>query len=263
MSAVSSPLVSNIWTQWDSYKYANGDTRKTFTCHFMKYRESSTRQKENVPNEKYRITKIQPSGLYFAKIKVSWIVSSKVVQKEAVKNYSPPAITAAVKEYVMIKLDLGECLRELKFENYRVPQWSTKGIVFAHPEQLKKLEHHGNEDGDTVMEALIIIKNKYCHWSPCYILSDYRNIEAKGIKKAFSSIIAGEQKCQMLLCVVHVMRTWMQRICKKKTWNVIIAAIHKRTKISCEGLIQDTINNCSVPVIQNYIKRNYVKNIQQ
>jgi hypothetical protein len=37
------PLVSNIWTKWDSYKFVNsGDIRKTFACHFMKHRESST-----------------------------------------------------------------------------------------------------------------------------------------------------------------------------------------------------------------------------
>ncbi|RHZ81196.1 hypothetical protein Glove_123g126 [Diversispora epigaea] len=242
---------------------------------------------------------------------ISWIVSSKVVQverynnssnhthslievdrikqskavrslveKEAVKNYSPPAITATVKEYATVKLDLGECVRELKckevtnikykvrgpmevhlignsnlkldisesgyqVENYRVPQRSTKGIVFAHPEQLKKLERHG---------WLTLIDSTH---------KTNRNIEAKGIKKAFPGIIAGEQECQMLLCVVHVMRTWMQRICEKKTRNVMIAAIHKRTKIGCEGLVQDAINNCSVPAVQNYIKRNYVKNIQQ
>ncbi len=57
------PLVSNIWTKWDSYKYVNGDIRKTFTCRFMKHRESSTRQKENIPNEKRRITRIRPSGI--------------------------------------------------------------------------------------------------------------------------------------------------------------------------------------------------------
>uniref|UniRef100_U9TK54 Uncharacterized protein n=1 Tax=Rhizophagus irregularis (strain DAOM 181602 / DAOM 197198 / MUCL 43194) TaxID=747089 RepID=U9TK54_RHIID len=54
------PLVSNIWTKWDSYEYVNGDIRKTFACRFMKHRESSTREKENVPNEKRRITKTRP-----------------------------------------------------------------------------------------------------------------------------------------------------------------------------------------------------------
>jgi hypothetical protein len=210
------PLISNVWSKWGSYEYVNGDIRKIFACRLMKPRESSIRQKENVSNEKRRITKIRPSGLCFAKMKVSWIASSKVVQVEryknspnhthslleidrikrlevirslveieAVKNYSPPAITSAVKEYATLKLGLGECAYELKrkevanikykvrgsmdtclignpvlkldisesvsylrehgylVENYHISQRSTNGFVFVHPNQLKKLEHHG------------------------------------------------------------------------------------------------------------------------
>jgi len=40
------PLVTNIWTIWDSFKYMNGDTRKIFACCLTKHHESSTRQKE-------------------------------------------------------------------------------------------------------------------------------------------------------------------------------------------------------------------------
>jgi len=43
----------------------------------------------------------------------------------------------------------------------------------------------------------------------------------------------------------------------------MIAAMHKRTKIGCEGLVQDAINQCSVPSIQNYIKRNYAKTTEK
>ena len=170
-------------------------------------------------------------------------VIRSLVEIEAAKNYSPPAITSAVKEYATLELGLGECVRELKckevtnikykirrpmethlignsnlkldisesvsylteqgyfVENYRNSQRSTKGVVFAHPEQLKKLERHGwltlidsthktnrydwrlftlyvrdtygcwnvgahffvsSEDADTVAEALTIIRNKYC-----------------------------------------------------------------------------------------------------
>ncbi|CAB4477296.1 unnamed protein product [Rhizophagus irregularis] len=39
--------------------------------------------------------------------------------------------------------------------------------------------------------------------------------------------------------------------------------MHKRTKIGCEKLIQEAINNCPVPTIQNYIRRNYMRNTQQ
>ncbi|RHZ78446.1 hypothetical protein Glove_164g40 [Diversispora epigaea] len=58
-----------------------------------------------------------------------------LVEKEVVKNYSPPAITAAVKEYAPVKIDfdISESVSYLMehgylVKNYRVPQRSTKGI---------------------------------------------------------------------------------------------------------------------------------------
>jgi hypothetical protein len=45
--------------------------------------------------------------------------------------------------------------------------------------------------------------------------------------------------------------------------NTMIAVMHKRTKIGCESLVQDAINHCPVPFIQNYIKRNYAKNTEK
>src|SRR5437764_12648112 len=80
------PLASNIWTQWNLYKQENGNVRKDFTCRFTKHRESSTRKKENIPNEKRRITKIRPSKLCHAKIRVLWLVSSKIVKVERYKD---------------------------------------------------------------------------------------------------------------------------------------------------------------------------------
>lgn len=122
------PLISNVWTQCDSHKFVNGDVHKTFACRFAKHQTSSTRQDENIPIKHRRITKTRPFGLCNAKIKVTWFVASKMVQieryknspdhthsllecdrikrskaikslveQEAVKNYSPPAITAAMK----------------------------------------------------------------------------------------------------------------------------------------------------------------------
>jgi len=55
----------------------------------------------------------------------------------------------------------------------------------------------------------------------------------------------------------------MTKIYEKKTRDVMNAAMHKKMKIGCEKLVQDAINNCAVPAIQNYIKRNYMKNTQQ
>ena len=119
-----------------------------------------------------------------------------------------------------------------------------------------------NEDADTVSKALKIIRN-YCCWLPRYILSDQSSIEAKGIKMAFPGISAGEQECEVIICVVHVMRTWMTKIYDKKTRDSMVAAMHKRTKIGCEKFIEDAIESCSVPAIKNYIERNYKNNTKQ
>ena len=105
--------------------------------------------------------------------------------QEAVKNYRPPEIISAVKEIATDKLDLGECVKELRrkevmnikykirgpldthlvgnpkreldireaisflenqgylVERYEIPDLSTYGFVFMHPNHLKNLEQHG------------------------------------------------------------------------------------------------------------------------
>ena len=186
------------------------------------------------------------SLLEIDRIKYSQAIQN-LVENEAVKNYSPPAITSAVKEYATIKLGLGASVNELKqkevanikykirgpmesnlignsnltsdisqFVSYLIEKGyhaesysvfsashkSTKGIVFAHSEQLKKLQRYewltlidsthktnkynwrlftlyvrdsygcwdvsahffvSNEDTDTVLKALKIVCNICCH----------------------------------------------------------------------------------------------------
>jgi len=36
------PLVTNIWTQYNSHKFVNGDSWKIYVCHLAKHQESST-----------------------------------------------------------------------------------------------------------------------------------------------------------------------------------------------------------------------------
>ncbi|CAB4404593.1 unnamed protein product [Rhizophagus irregularis] len=180
----------------------------------------------------------------------NWIKRPQVIQtlveKEAIKNYTSPAIASAVREYATKKLSLGTSVSELKRQEvanikykirgpmekifigdsnlmldisqcmsyliiekeYKVERYSThqsfKGIVFAHSEQIKKLEQYGwltlidsthktnrydwhlftlyirdtygcwdvgvhffvsNESCETVSQALKIIRDNYCHWS--------------------------------------------------------------------------------------------------
>ena len=46
----------------------------------------NARQKQNIPDEKRRITKIRQPGLCLAKIKVSWVASLNIVRVERYKD---------------------------------------------------------------------------------------------------------------------------------------------------------------------------------
>lgn len=365
------PLVSNVWTERNASQKVNGDYFKVFICRHMKYKASSTRQ-EGIPTEKRRKTRLRPSNFCSAMIKVSWMLSSQIVrveryqsspdhthslresdqlkrpqvirdlvQAEAIKSYSPPAIVEAVKEYATKELHLGGSVHALRtkevqnikskvresltahlvgpkileedlqeaikylceqgyqVERFNVSKRSTEGIFFAHPAQLQNLLQHGrlalidsthktnkhdwrlftlyvrnsfgcwdvgahffvsNEDGDTVTAALKIVRRYQPQWCPRYILADQSSIEANSVAAAFPGLIAGEQECDLLLCTVHVMRTWMKKIYHAKTREKMIMAMHKRTKIGCEEIIQNTIESCPVSPICQYITRNYLKN---
>ena len=156
------PFVSNIWTQWNSYKQEDGTVRKIFACRFAKHRESSSRKEENISNKKRRVTKTRPSELCLAKIKVLWLVSSKIVkverykdspkhthsllesdrikrsqavrtlvENEVVKNYSAPAITSALKEHAT-NLGLGTSISELKRKEVANIKFKVRGPLEAH-----------------------------------------------------------------------------------------------------------------------------------
>ncbi|RHZ57876.1 hypothetical protein Glove_382g50 [Diversispora epigaea] len=187
-------------------------------------------------------------------------------------------------------------------ELYETHHQSTRGFVFAQSKQLEKLQRYGwltlidsthktnkydwrlftlyirdgygcwdvgahffvsKEDSDTVAEALIITRRFCSSWKSRYFLADQSSIEAKSIVTAFPGLQKGEQKCTVIFCTVHVMRTWMSKIYDSKTRSEMIQAMHKRTKIGCEMLVQESINDCALLPIKRYISRYYLKNIHQ
>ena len=62
-------VVTNIWTQYNYYKFVNGNSWKIYVCRLAKHRESSTRQ-EGISIDRRRQTSARPSDLYNAKLKL-------------------------------------------------------------------------------------------------------------------------------------------------------------------------------------------------
>lgn len=119
------------------------------------------------------------------------------------------------------------------------------------------------EDSETVAEGLKTTRRFASRWNPRYMLCDQSSVEANSVVTAFPGLKAGEQECDILLCTVHIVRTWMKNIYHGPTLDKMVQAMHKRTKAGCEGLVQDAIRTCPVEANVKYIRRNYVNNSQK
>ncbi|CAB4393486.1 unnamed protein product [Rhizophagus irregularis] len=197
-------------------------------------------------------------------------------------------IVSAVKEIATETLDLGECVKELRWKEvtnitnikYKVrepldthlvgdPKRELdirKAISFLKNRGYLDIETHffvSKEESETVAAGLKAIRQFAHCWNSRYFLSDQSNIESNAIKMAFLGLKNGEQECDVFFCTVHIMRTWMSKIYEKKIQQKMLHAMHKRTRIGCESLIQEAINECANPTIKKYILRNYAKNTHQ
>ncbi|GES83591.1 hypothetical protein GLOIN_2v1777773 [Rhizophagus clarus] len=325
------PFVSNIWTGPPELCFA-----KIKVSQFISEQKVRVERYNDSPDHTHSLDESE-------KLKRSQVVRT-LVEQEALKNYRPPAIVSAVKEFATEKLGLNESVKELRrkevtnikskvrgsldthlignpnreldiqetiiflkkqgylVERYEVIHKPTSGFVFIHPNQINNLEQYGwltlidsthktnrydfrlftlhirntygywdvgahffvsNEDCDTVSKALKIIRKFGNRWKPRYFLADQSHVEANSIKIAFPGLKYGEQECDVIFCTVHVMRTWMSKIYDSKTRQKMIQAMHKITKVGCESIIQQAIDECPVPTIKQYIKRNFMKNTHQ
>ena len=95
------------------------------------------------------------------------------------------------------------------------------------------------------------------------MLLDQSSIEANGIAAAFPSLCAGEQECDVILCMVHVVQTCIKNIYHGPTLDRMTQAMHKKTQIRCNAMIQDAIANCPVQANAKYITRNYLGNLKK
>ncbi|CAG8812128.1 14545_t:CDS:2, partial [Cetraspora pellucida] len=184
------PLVTNFW-------------------HF----ESSTR-KEDVPIEKRRKAKVREAGLCHAKIKVSWYIAKQkvcvewfqapqairtLVEKEAVKNYSVPAIVNAVKEYASENLNLGMSVKELRWREVANIKYKVRGP--------QNMYFTGTSELAPDIQDSISLLQKEGYQVESYKTHYQSSIEAKSIVKVFPGLTKGEQECDHLPLLLQVTTT--------------------------------------------------------
>ncbi|RHZ49757.1 hypothetical protein Glove_514g4 [Diversispora epigaea] len=168
------PLISNVWTQYNSCKFSNGDSWKIFICRFTKHQESSTR-KDDVLNNKRRTTLIRLFGFCKAKIKIIQLVFDKLVRIECYKN-SPDhvhtlietAIVKTVKEYTNNKLQLDESIKDLKCREVANIKYKLREPMETHLVDNVELE-------SDILETILYLKNQDYYCEHYYILQKFTN----------------------------------------------------------------------------------------
>ncbi|CAB4421298.1 unnamed protein product [Rhizophagus irregularis] len=111
------PLVSNIWTNF-SHKNNVNVYRYAFEQKVLIERFKDS------PDHSHTLEESE-------KLKRSQTVQNLVMQ-EAIKNYRPPEIVNAVKEYATEKLDLGESVKELRQKKVTNIKYKVRGALDAH-----------------------------------------------------------------------------------------------------------------------------------
>lgn len=119
------------------------------------------------------------------------------------------------------------------------------------------------EDSKTVSKGLNGIRQLAPKWQPRYMLPDQSSVESNSIMNVFPGVANGEQECGIIWCTVHVMRTWMRKITHDEARSKMVLAMHKRTKIGCEQMIQQAIDLCDAQYMKTYITRNWTKNTEK
>lgn len=132
------PLISNIWTRYNSWKCANGDFWTVYACRLMKHNKSSTRQ-DGIPANKRRNTSTRIEGICEAKIKITHIVASQTVRVERFKD--TPHHSHPIEDSDLIKTP--EVIRQLVAQEASKP-YTPPSIVTTVKVKIKLVKNFSN-----------------------------------------------------------------------------------------------------------------------
>ncbi|RHZ80532.1 hypothetical protein Glove_134g106 [Diversispora epigaea] len=119
-----------------------------------------------------RTTMIRPADICYAKIKITYVTSKKLVQierynntpnhthilieimQEVIKNYSPMAIVKAVKEHANNELDFGKSVKDLKRKEVTNIKYKLRNSLETYLVDSIELESN-------ILETISYLKNLY------------------------------------------------------------------------------------------------------
>ncbi|KAF8942757.1 hypothetical protein BGZ47_006160 [Haplosporangium gracile] len=114
-------------------------------------------------------------------------------------------------------------------------------------------------NSSTIDQALRLVRQLAPLWQPRYMLTDRSPAVTAGIETTFPRTMQGmqqdeEQKCEVIFSTTHTMQIWRGSITDPQTRQKMIQALHCRTRLGFDYMVEKATSGCDNSTTKQYIK---------
>lgn len=115
----------------------------------------------------------------------------------------------------------------------------------------------------TITQALKLVQLLAPSWQPRYILTDWSPTITTAIETIFpkTAQVAQQeehQKCEVIFSTAHTMQIWKRNITDPQVRYRMIQALHCRTRLGFEYMVEKAVSGCNNLATKQYIKDNCI-----
>lgn len=114
-------------------------------------------------------------------------------------------------------------------------------------------------NSSTIAQALRLVRQLAPSWRPRYILTDRSPAVTAGIETTFPRATHGEQQeeqqeCEVIFSTTHTMQVWKRSIADPQALQMMMQALHCRTRFGFEYMIEKVLSGCNDQATKLHIK---------
>ncbi|KAK3824504.1 MAG: hypothetical protein J3R72DRAFT_17104 [Linnemannia gamsii] len=120
-------------------------------------------------------------------------------------------------------------------------------------------------DSSTISQALRLVRQLAPSWQPRYILTDRMPAVIAGIETTYPRTTQEkeQQQCEILFSTTHTMQIWNHGIADPQARRKMTQALHCRTRLGYEYMVNKASSDCEEPVVKQYILDNCLAGMER
>ena len=114
-------------------------------------------------------------------------------------------------------------------------------------------------NSSTIAQALQLVRQLAHSWQPRYMLTDRSPAVTAGIETIFPRATHREQQeeqhvCEVIFSMTHTIQAWKRSITDPQALQMMIQALHCRTRLGFEYIIEKALSGCNNQATKQHIK---------